>query len=42
MGSRLGGRMPVQRKIPIHSLLDFQFSETLPAPQFSVRRVSTC
>ena len=36
MGSRLGGHgMPVQRKIPIHSLLSFQFLKTLPVPQFS-------
>ena len=36
MESRLGGhRMPSQRKILTHSLLNFQFLKTLPVPQFS-------
>ena len=37
MGLRLGGhRIPVRRKIPIHSLSNFQFLKTLTAPQFSI------
>ena len=30
------GAMPSQRKIPIHSLLNFQFLKTLPVPQLSI------
>ena len=37
MGSSAGRTSkPVQRKIPIHPLLNFQFLKTLPVPKFSI------